>query len=142
SGAVELHTVGPVEAVHAEAGRRGPVCLSEDDVGVAAAIGTSDRRTDDDIVEAVAVDVAGTGDTLAEIAGAGRGRPVNPEAIGAVERRDVDRAGESAAVAEDDVCGPGAGVSTEIIGADDDIVETVAVDVARVAYGRAEIAAV
>src|SRR5690606_10137213 len=85
---------------------------------------------DQEVVETVAVDVAGGIDGIAA--------PVEraadeDESVGAVQRRELDSGGETSGLAEDDVAFPRLFASGRIgiLGTDEEIVEPIAVDVAR-----------
>ena len=108
------------------------VAVAGVDAGVAGAV--AEPRPDDEVVEAVAVDVAGRGDRNAGLIG--RVLAMDDEA--AVAGRDggeVDRGAEAAGLAEHHVAVAGkvARVARARAGEcpDDEVVEAVAVDVAR-----------
>src|SRR5688572_24993983 len=99
-----------------------------DDIGLAALAGI--EGTDDQIVKAVAIDVAAAGDRHAgeeRMAGAG-----NPESLFRYESTEIDIS-NSAGLPVDQVgfasIGPAAGLGP--VGGDDQVVDAVAVDVAR-----------
>ena len=87
------------------------------------------RGADDQVGEAVAVDVAGRGDREAAVV-TGR-HAAELEAVGAVEGGEVEVGGEARGLAEHHVARPGIGsVRIGTAGADDQVVEAVAIDVA------------
>ena len=93
---------------------------------------------DDQVVDAVAVDVARARDRTA--AAVVRVDPVEAEAVDAVERREIEARREAGVGAEDDVALAGTPVAGSAGRPDDQVVDAVAVDVARA--GDREAAAV
>ena len=90
-----------------------PAGLAEDDIGLAgigAAI-VAVRRADDEVVEAVAVDVAGRGDAAARLVVGGVA--LDDEPVGRSEGREVDGR-EAAGLAENDI--GLAGMAAAIVG--------------------------
>src|SRR5690606_37697932 len=135
--AVEAEAVGAVERTELDGGGK-PAGLAEHHVGRSrtGAVRVCLRCADDQVIEAVAVDVTGTADgppahVVPRLA-------IEAEAVGAVERAERDRRGKPAGLAEHHVARPG----TEVVRigirrADDQVVEAVAVDVAGTADGKA-----
>ena len=94
---VEIEKIdAPVAVGIAEAVKAGQVIAAEHHVGAAA---KDIRGAEDQIVDTVAVDVASTADRVAAERGAGAGANAarEDEAVGAVERRQVDAGGGVAA---------------------------------------------
>ena len=84
---------------------------------------------DDHVGEAVAVHIAGRGDWKpGEVVCR---RAAELEAVAAVEARQIDVGGEATGMAEHHIAGAGKGaVRVGAVGADDDVGEAVAVDIA------------
>ncbi len=129
----------PSRLAEIEAGVEGPV-VAEHHVSLAGILVAARRgmpRADDHVVEPVAVDVAGRRHRIAaqvEVVDA-----VEPEAVAAVERREVEIGRKAAVLAEHDVGRPGPGVGQEC--PDHDVVEAVAVDVAGRGHREAAVVA-
>jgi len=106
--------------------------LAENDIatpGRAACRGVAGPRPDDQVGQAVAIDVAGRGDTKA--AAVTRTLSVDHEAAVAIgDCREVD--GRAAGLAEDDIAAPGIAASRGVaVGrSDDQVGQAVAIDVA------------
>src|SRR6185369_3563114 len=89
----------------------------------------SANGADDHIGEAVSIDIAGAGDRPA--ASIFLRHAVKPEAISAIERREIDGGGKARGLAEHHVARSGGGpVRTGTLGTDDHIGEAVAIDIA------------
>ena len=128
--AAELEAVGAVEGGEIEVGAeaRG---LAEHHVARAgmAAVRIGPEGADDQVGEAVAIDVAGRGDRAAAVV-AGR-HAAELEAVRAVEGGEVEIGAEARGLAEHHIARPGvASVRIGVVGADDQVGEAVAVDVA------------
>ena len=135
------HRAGAFDRV----GRRPRAGLAEHDIGAAVETGGVGRR-DHQLVMAIVVDVAGRRHGEAELVGAA-GRVVQHEAVGAVQRRQIDRNGRAARtgpavlLAEQDVGLAGRGAAgARAIGGDQHVAEAVAVDVAGARDGEAGLA--
>src|SRR6185295_5274912 len=100
---------------------------------------TANRRavgTDDQVGEAIAVDVTGRRDGEAAVVMGGFAHDL--ESIAAIERGKLEIGRKSRGLAEDHVGRAGIGSTRgSAIGADDQIAETVAIDVARKRDGKA-----
>ena len=111
----QAEAVAAVEARQRKRGRPAPAS-AEDDIGLAgkaSPAGIGPERTDDDVVEAVAVYVTGARHEAA--AAVGDGDAVEAEAVAAVEAGQGDVGGKASRLAEDDVAfpriGPAAGIA-------------------------------
>ena len=129
--AAELEAVAAVEAREIEVGGKARG-LAEHHIaraGIGAVrIGTA--GADDQVGEAVAVDVAGRGDRAA--AAVIRRHAAELEAVAAVEAREVEVGGKARGLAEHHIARARIGaVRIGPVGADDQVGEAVAVDVAR-----------
>ena len=131
-----------VRGVAQEVHRRGELLPAEDDVGAAGSrqtVRAGVPGSDDQVRKAVAVDVAGRTDPGRPVAGhfAIDDKATAPRSHG----RQVDR--RRPRPAEDHIAAPGIGASARIghISTDDDVGQTVAVDVTRRGDGGAQVAA-
>ncbi|MEZ5863578.1 MAG: hypothetical protein R3D25_05685 [Geminicoccaceae bacterium] len=123
----------PVSSIRLARSSSAPKLAAEDDEGLAAALRTQPvgvARTHEQVVEAVAVHVADPRHRPAEAVAIGR--PAHDEAVAAVEIAEAEAGGEALVGAEDHVGGT---IRPEIrpgcrVGADDDVGEAVAVQVA------------
>ena len=128
--AAELEAVAAVEARQVEVGGKARG-LAEHHIARAgiAAVRVGAEGADDQVGEAVAVDVAGRGDR--EAAAVVRRHAAELEAVAAVEARQVEVGGKARGLAEHHIARAGIGaVRVGAVGADDQVGEAVAVDVA------------
>ena len=129
-GVREVREVELVQVAHVRLLREKDRGEAEHHIALAGvAVGT--RRPDDQVIEAVAVDVARARDRAAAVVTGVD--PVEPEAVRAVERGQIEARGEARGRAEDDVALAG-DLLPSGIGArrpDDQVVDAVAVEVAR-----------
>ena len=123
---IETEAIAAVHRSEIEA-RREPGVGSEDDI-TDVELTIKGVGANDQVVDAVAVDVAGSGD--------GTARPVEAEAIVAIERCQIEAGGEAGAGAEDDIARASV-IFAGIRSADDYVIDAVAVDVAGSGYGGA-----
>jgi len=129
SGRVDIETVGAIDVRELQIGRK-TVGLAVHDVdrpGVERPILADERRADDEVIDAVAVDVSRGRNRIA--AAGGNVRAVNPEAVGAVEigGRETCRIAGRGAV--DDV-GQATAAGSGVPFTDDEIVKAIAIDIA------------
>ena len=105
---IEAEAVAAVERGEIEARREAGVGAEHDIAGavIGAAGGISIRCPDDQIVDAVAVDVASSGDGVAAVSHR-PSSPIEAEAVAAVKRGEIEARREAGVGAEDDIAGAG-----------------------------------
>src|SRR5262249_16329548 len=136
---VHRRTVEPEASIAVQAGKtdlRAEAGRSKHNIGRARirAVWVRKASTDNEDVKTVAVDVAGTADGIAGLVV--RRRTVDPEPVGAIKSCHIEERSEARRLPKNDIARASTVRRTLILGrsADNQIIDSVAVDVARAAH--------